>query len=224
MLMLSDCLPAPGGGQRAERAWGLLRGVCSTHQVYLAFHAEQPVNLVQWRLIAGMVSRVHIEQSYLRRKQPAPIGGEAGEWLRTRRFDALLVTSPRIWPSGDTGFADYSFCDFSNDVEYPVLEHPRPSGPPGGWLSRWVRPLQRRTAASASIPKDTLRFDYAIVSSDRQAVSLKPHASTTVVIPDTTTGEHWTQLIHSIQHPMLTTHPVTVMPVTPQHQPARKAA
>jgi len=220
MLMLSDCLPLPGGGERAERAWRLLRCACSTHQVYLASHAGQAVNLMQWQLIARMVERVHIEQRHFRRKLHPPIGGEAGDWIRTRRFDALLVTSPCIWPNGDTSFADYSLCDFTHDAKDLLgssVWH-------AGLLSRLNWPLQRHTAARAKAPRDTAGFDYAIVSSERQVMRLKTQGTDTVVIPETNAEHAWTRLIHSIHSPTLSVPAVTVMPVTPQHLPVRKAA
>jgi hypothetical protein len=220
MLMLSDCLPAPGGGQRSERSWRLLRGACLTHQVYLAFQAEQPINLVQWRLIASMAERVHIQRGRLRRKANLPIGGETGEWMRTVRFDALLVTSPRLWPGGDTGFADYSFCDFTNDLDYSAPTDTSPVG----WLSRLRWPLSRRAESAATTSQTATRFDYALVASERQALRLNPQDSHTVVIPDTSVDDTWARLTRSIHRPALATPAVKVMPVKPQQIPLRKAA
>ncbi len=218
LLMLSDCFPDPNGPRSAVRAWRLLRCAASTHRVYLAAVAGRAVNLKHWRRVAGLTQRVHIEPRRPRLRPQSPIHGEAGVWVHQRRFDAMLVTSPRVWPSACPAGIGLSLCDFTHNLD-PAQANAQE---PGGLLSRLGWPRLRRGVWQAKTKQVLDQCDLLLVSSDEQAGRLLEVRARVKVVPDDDATGAWATLFDATGPPEHTAPDVTIIPVHPL--PVRKAA
>jgi hypothetical protein len=218
LLMLSDCFPDPQGGHSAVRAWGLMRYAASTHRVYLAAVADRAVNLRHWRRVAGLVDRVHIEPRRSRLSPQSPIHGEAGVWAHQRRFDALLVTSPRVWPGASPGRIGLTLCDFTRDLDPEQTN----AAAAVGLLGRLGWPGLRRGVWQAKKNQALEQCDRLLVGSESQADRLRDTRAPVEVIPDGGAAGAWAALFGQTRTPQPTAPDVTIFPVQPL--PIRKAA
>lgn len=210
LLMFSECLPDPEGDPRSARAWRLLSCATATHQVYLSVGAGRPVNLRQWRCVAQRVRRVHITPSNRPWFVPPTIPSEFKALLQQQRFDALLATSPRVWPGQYTIDARLKLCDFANDIRGTDL---LTNEPIGRWLSTpW--PVRLRELGRTKTPHIIAACDHLLVANDAQAQMLPAPASKAVTIPDTSARDAWAGLFSAAEDG-LTPSTLTVLPVKP---------
>ena len=211
LLMFSDCLPDPEGDKRSARAWRLLSCATATHQVYLSVGAGRPVNLKQWRCVAQRVRRVHITPSNRPWFVPPTIPSEFKNLLQQRRFDALLATSPRVWPDRYTIDARLKLCDFANDIQ--GIDQ-TPAGQVGRWgSSPW--PVRLRDLGRAKTPQIIALCDYLLLASNAQAQALPGRPSNAVTIPDNAAHESWAMLFTAAVPSDTTPSTLTVLPVKP---------
>ncbi len=217
--MLSDCFPDPNGGSRAARAWRLLCCAASTHRVSLSVSAGGAVNLDQWRRVAGLAKRVHIESGRLRLfgSSQAPAIWET--WAQKRRFDVLLATSPGVWPSPSPVDARVQLCDFANANDrsgHGVVEQM-------GLLGRLTRTALGRRQTLKSVAEIIAECDHPLVATARQAVELPAGQSRAVLIPGSGEMNAWARMFQKANALAdFVTPEVTVMPIQPV--PSRKAA
>lgn len=211
LLMFSDCLPDPGGDKRSARAWRLLNCAVATHQVYLSVGAGRPVNLKQWRCVAQRVRRVHITPSNRPWFVPPTIPSEFKTLLKQRRFDALLATSPRVWPTQYNIDARLKLCDFANDIQDTSRT---PAGPAGRWgVTPW--PARLRDLGRAKSPQIIDLCDHILIANDTQAQALPEQHAKTVTLPDTSAHDAWARLFTPMSDDTAETSTLTVLPVKP---------
>ncbi len=223
LLMLSDCFPDPDGASRAARAWRLLCCAASTHQVYLSADAGRPVNLDQWRRVADLARRVHLESRRPRLFRPSRIHQGAGVWARQRRFDVLLVTSSRVWPGIGLVDAGLRLCDFSQDKDRAgqgIVEQ-------AGLLRRLVWPTLGRSSSrvegAMKVSEVIAECDHPLVALAEQVSGLPAGQSRAVTVQESGPMDSWAQLFQEGQTLSEFVAPeVTVMPIHPV--PSRKAA
>lgn len=210
--MFSDSLPDPEGDVRSARAWRLLCCATATHQVYLSVGAGRPVNLKQWRTVARRVRRVHITPSNRPWFVPPTIPSEFKTLLQQRRFDALLATSPRVWPGQYTIDARLKLCDFANDIQGPGLP---PAGPAARWgTTSW--PIRLRDLGRTKTSQAITRCDHALVANDAQAQALPSQSAyKTIIMPDTSMRDAWARLFTTVAESDPAESTLTVLPVKP---------
>jgi len=223
LLMLSDRLPDPYGDSRAARAWQLLCCAVTMHQVYLSVQPDRAVNLDQWRRVADLAKRVHIESRGPRLFASSKTHQGPSAWARQRRFDALLATSPRVWPRVCPDVTGVRLCDFDGVID---RSDQRKTGSPG-LLQRVVGPMlklgQDRSRCEVALSELFTACDYTLVASETQVKHLPIHHAPAVTIPEPDGTEAWARLFREDQRlTEFVTHEVTVMPVHPV--PSRKAA
>lgn len=209
--MFSECLPDPEGDGRSARAWRLLSCATATHQVYLSVGAGRPVNLKQWRYVAQHVRRVHITPSNRPWFVAPTIPGEFKALLQQRRFDVLLATSPRVWPTQYAIDARLKLCDFANDLRGTDQT-------PAGTIRRWGStpwPTRLRDLGRAKTPQIIALCDHILVADDAQAQALPGQSSKAVTIPDTSAHDAWAQLFTTMLESAPASSTLTVLPVKP---------
>jgi hypothetical protein len=215
LLMLSDSFPDPDGGSRAARAWRLLSCAASTHQVSLSVSTDAAVNLNQWRRVAGLARRVHIESGRLRLFGPSSTHPVGYRWAQQRRFDALLVTSPRIWPTQSQVEAGVQLCDFA-DAGHRVLEQV-------SLLGRLAETVFRRTQVLKNVPQIIAECDHPLVATTGQVDELPAGQSRAVLISESGDMQPWSRMLQGVRLVSdFVTPEVTIVPVHPV--PTRKAA
>lgn len=141
LLMLADAFPQRVGAAARKRAWQLFDAAMATHEVWLIVVNDAPVNLRQWREVAGrtgsfaMIGRGGVLAS---REMETTVA----EWSQRTRFHTVLATSLALWPVARAVEAEVRACDVQ------VL----PAA--NGWIDRFcgreARDLQRLDAVLAS--------------------------------------------------------------------------
>ncbi len=223
LLMLSDRFPDPNGDKRAARAWRLLGCAAGTHKVYLSVGPGCAINLDQWRPVADLAVRVHIESRRPGLFASSRMHQGAYAWARQRRFDAMLVTSPRIWPGAGLVETGVRVCDFACDEVHVGQDISKPAG----LLRRLVMPVLERGSSRrhgpVKVSEVIAECDHLLVAKASEVGDLPAVGSRTVSVPGSGEVDSWAGLFQ--EDPMLpgfVAPEVTVMPIHPV--PSRKAA
>jgi len=117
LLMVSHCVPtwrpSTGNAEGRRRAWQLLAGVSSTHEVYLACLSDGPVSLQQWRELSKRVKQVVIAPlSFWRRSVAGLISAVAASSAERFRIGGAFAQPVNEW---------------SSRIEMSTVLHTRPS-------------------------------------------------------------------------------------------------
>jgi hypothetical protein len=142
LLMLSHVLPQADGSDQRQRAWQLLTTAARTHRVYLACLVDGPAQLEHWRALQPYTAACLMEapaaglgfdpQAHAQRCSRS-LGSALQPWLAQTRFDAVIASSPLLWPAAALVSARLSLCD----LNWPrSLQHRRISRE-GSALQRW---------------------------------------------------------------------------------------
>lgn len=134
LLMVSHCVPDPSGDAKRTRAWQLLQLAAQVGDVYLACVMDGPVNLAQWRTVAGRTRRLALERAPLGRRLlgrcltstrdagcdawalRGAVRAPVSTWRDELSFDALLCTHPALWPELDATAVQRRACDVGPTV------------------------------------------------------------------------------------------------------------